>query len=630
MCGIAGLISLGEGVPVDERIIRRMCGAIIHRGPDDEGILVKNNAGLGMRRLSIIDLPGGRQPLGNETGEVWVVFNGEIYNFRELRKSLEQKGHRFSTNSDTECIIHLYEDYGAECVQYLNGMFAFCLWDDRTGTALLARDRLGKKPLYYTVFDNFFIFGSELKAILEYPGIKREIYPRAVDMYLTYDYIPAPYCIFKRFYKLEPGYRLTVKSGAGGALRRETYWRLGYGPKINGQNEPGLVEELHARLGEAVKKRLVADVPLGVFLSGGLDSSTVTALARDHFPGTLKTFSIGFEDPSFDESAYAREVAGYLETDHHERIFSVRDLVELIPGLPQVLDEPMADPSILPTYLLSKFTKERVTVALAGDGGDEMFAGYSTYQAHKLVSYYSRLPSTVKKGINRLVQLLPVSHRDLSLDFKAKQFLKGAELPAEIRNFAWKGGFSAAEKSELYTPHFQEETGWQDSFEPVKNLLAGYEVCDLLDKALYLDARLYLQDDILVKVDRASMACSLEVRAPILDYELVDWVTRLPAGLKMKGFTTKYLLKKLGKKILPKQIVHRKKKGFGIPVSRWLTQELKEPLQNLPGGRLVRDGLFSGPCIEKLVAEHLTKKKDNRKQLWPLLVLELWYRRYIG
>jgi len=630
MCGIAGLISLGEGAPVDERIIRRMCGAIVHRGPDDEGILVRNNAGLGMRRLSIIDLKGGRQPIANETGEVWVVFNGEIYNFPELRKSLEQKGHRFSTNTDTECIVHLYEDHGADCIRFLNGMFAFCLWDCKNETALLARDRLGKKPLYYTVFDNFFIFGSELKAILEYPGIKKEIDPYALDLYLTYDYIPAPYCIFEGFFKLEPGCRLIVKSGGGSALHREVYWRLGYEPKICGQNETGLVEELRARLGEAVKKRLVADVPLGVFLSGGLDSSTVTALAREYFPGTLKTFSIGFEDPSFDESACAREVAGYLETDHHERIFSVRDLVELIPGLPQVLDEPMADPSILPTYLLSKFTKEKVTVALAGDGGDEMFAGYPTYQAHKLVSYYSRLPSTVKKGVNRLVQMLPVSHQNLSFDFKAKQFLKGANLPAEIRNFTWKGGFSGEEKAKLYSPQLQEELIKWDSFLPVKNLLAGCTFCDLLDKVLYLDARLYLQDDILVKVDRASMACSLEVRAPILDYELVDWVTRLPAGLKMKGFTTKYLLKKLGEKILPKQIVHRKKKGFGIPISRWLTQELKEPLQNLPGGRLVRDGLFSGPYIEKLVAEHLAKKKDNRKQLWPLLVLELWYRRYIG
>ncbi|MBE0467446.1 MAG: asparagine synthase (glutamine-hydrolyzing), partial [Candidatus Desulforudis sp.] len=557
MCGIAGYIGLSNDIVVDENIVRKMCGTLVHRGPDDEGVLVRGNIGLGMRRLSIIDLAGGGQPMGCETGDVQVVCNGEIYNFREIRERLEGKGHRWRTASDTECLVHLYEEYGVDCVHHINGMFAFCLWDSRTGTVLLARDRLGKKPLYYTVHDNRFIYGSELKALLQYPGIARELDPLALDLYLTYDYVPAPYCILKGFSKLEPGFRMIIRDGL---IRREAYWNLSYEPKPGRVRKAELVDELHDRLGEAVRKRLVADVPLGMFLSGGLDSGIVAALARKHVSGTLKTFSIGFEDRSFDESAYARRVAEVLETDHRERTFRTQDLLDLVPGLPGVLDEPMADPSVLPTYLLSRFTKERVTVALAGDGGDELFAGYPTYQAHVLADYYNRLPRPLKWGIEVAVGALPVSHANLSFDFKAKQFLKGTSLPLEIRNFVWKGGFSAEERRQLYTSDLRWLLQAYDSFTPVQDLITVSDARNPLDRALYLDSKLYLQDDILVKVDRASMACSLEVRAPLLDYELVDWAARLPARFKMKGLTTKYLLKRLGDKLLPKQTVHRSKK----------------------------------------------------------------------
>lgn len=632
MCGIAGYIGLSRDIEVDEAIVRRMCDVLTHRGPDDEGVFVQKNIGLGMRRLSIIDLEGGRQPIGCENGDIQVICNGEIYNFHELRERLEQKGHRFRTNSDTECLVHLYEEYGPNCVRHINGMFAFCLWDSRTETVLLARDRLGKKPLYYAVYDNRLIYGSELKALLMYPGVPRELDPQALDLYLTYDYVPAPFCILKGFFKLKPGFRMIIKDGA---IRQEAYWNLGYEPKLGRvnkkENEKELVEELQSRLGQAVEKRLVADVPLGVFLSGGLDSSTIAALARNATPGPLKTFSVGFEERSFDESAYARKVAAVLETDHHERTFRTRDMLELVPGLPEVLDEPMADPSILPTYLLSRFTKEKVTVALAGDGGDELFAGYPTYQAHLLADYYIKLPGPVKRTIGGVVNRLPVSHANLSFDFKAKQFLKGAALPLEIRNLVWKGGFSPEEKRQLYTQDFAGLVQDFDSFAPVRDLMAACDARNSLDKALYLDSKLYLQDDILVKVDRASMACSLEVRAPFLDYELIDWATRLPVRFKMRGLTTKYLFKKLGEKLLPKEIVHRSKKGFGIPVSSWLGHELKEPLHDLlNNSRFVQKGVFSRVHLERLVREHLEKARDNRKQLWPLLVLELWHRQYIN
>jgi len=604
-----------------------------HRGPDDEGEMIGEDGdlcvGFGHQRLSIIDLsPAGRQPMSNEDGSIWITYNGEIYNFRALREELERKRHRFKSSSDTEVVIHLYEELGIRCLEKLNGMFAFALWDRHKKTLILARDRIGKKPLHYALSSEGIVFASELKALLTHPGVSREIDLKSLNRYLTYEYVPAPDTIFKSIKKLEPGHYMLYRQGATEMIQ---YWDIPLTDNPMGyKTEAEYVEDLRERLANAVKSRLVADVPVGLFLSGGVDSSLIAALAMRANP-KLECFSIGFDEPSFDESRYAREVARALNAQHQLMIFSTREMLDTIHKLPDILDEPLADASILPTYLLSKFASQKVKVALSGDGGDELFAGYPTYQAHKLITYYDSLPAFLKSALRTIASHLPVSHDNISTEFKIKQFLKGAGVASEIRFFIWMGAFTDAEKKGLLSDEVKSELRSHNTYEDIFNYISKSKLTKDMERILYLSMKLYLQDDLLVKVDRTSMANSLEVRCPLLDYEFIEFACSLPMFYKLNGLKTKYLFKKAAMGLLPASIINRPKKGFGIPISRWLCGELKDLMMNhLNQQTIERQGLFDWPYISGLMDAHLSRRADHRKLLWPLIVFQIWYARFVA
>src|SRR5262245_11004631 len=530
MCGIAGKLNKDSNKQVDSGTVRAMCQSIVHRGPDDEGIHVDGPVGLGMRRLSIIDLAGGHQPLSNEDGTVWVVFNGEIYNYRELRPNLEARGHHFATHSDTEAIVHLYEEYGTEFVHHLRGMFAIALWDKRRETLVLVRDRLGIKPLYYAALSDRLVFGSELKALLA-DGVPREIDRQALHDYLAYNHVPGPRTVFSAGKKLQPGHRLVARRGE---VAVESYWRPEPAAESAlGRAEPVAyyVERLTELLKESIRYRLIADVPLGVFLSGGLDSSTVVAMIREVSSGPIKTFSIGFEDASFNELPYARLIARHFETEHHEFVVQP-DAVELVPKLVHFFDEPFADSSAIPSYYLSELAREHVTVALGGDGGDEVFAGYETYAAYKVASLYRGLSPRLTGLIPSLVSRLPVSHKKISFDYKAKRFMQGALLPPERAHYAWKEVFSDEMKRDLYAATGADR---EDPYGTFARQFADCSATAMLTRLQYVDQRVYLPDDILVKVDRTSMAHSLEACEPLLDHKLVEFAATVPPELHLRG-----------------------------------------------------------------------------------------------
>jgi asparagine synthase (glutamine-hydrolysing) len=633
MCGILGFLTPRATDIPDLGVLRSMRDLLTHRGPDDQGEFIRPIDGkgffvyMGHRRLSIIDLAGGHQPLSNENETVWVIFNGEIYNFLELRNRLETLGHRFRTNSDTEVIVHAYEEYGERCLRHFNGMFAIGIWDETRMRLLLARDRLGKKPLYYSFVNGTFLFASELKAILAYPHFPRKVDPLSFMKYLFFEYIPSPNTIFGDAKKLPPASYLIFEKNR---IRVSEYWSPFDSEKVGEQySEAEIESKMLELLRQSVRRRLISDVPLGVFLSGGIDSSAITALAQREVPGKIKTFSIGFEDPSFDESKFASLASTYLGTEHHEQTMTASDLLNLVPNLPDILDEPMADASILPTYLLSKFTRKYVTVALGGDGGDELFGGYPTYLAHKMARQYEFLLTHSRPILTFLGNLLPVSDDNISFDFKVKKFLSGIGYPESIRNFIWLGSFSFPELKIVLSSELGSQVDPVQITEEVDCYERGFPLEDKTTLLQYLDLKLYLQDDILVKVDRASMACSLEVRAPFLDYELVKFVMNLSSSLKLRRFTSKYLLKKVMKDFLPKEVIERKKKGFGIPIAKWV----KGPLRGLFGDllsydRIKKEGLFNPSYVSSLLQDHLANKKNNRKQLWTLLVWELWSNRY--
>jgi asparagine synthase (glutamine-hydrolysing) len=633
MCGILGFLTPRVADIPDLGELRSMRDLLTHRGPDDQGEFIRSGdeggpfVYMGHRRLSIIDLASGHQPLSNENKTVWVIFNGEIYNFLELRSRLEALGHRFRTNSDTEVIVHAYEEYGERCFRHFNGMFAIGIWDEAKRRLVLARDRLGKKPLFYSFVKGNFLFASELKALIAYPNFSRQIDPLSFMKYLFFEYIPSPHTIFKDANKLPPAsYLILEKDG----IRVIEYWSPFDSGKIAEQLSEGEIEaKMVELLRQSVRRRLISDVPLGVFLSGGIDSSAITALAQREVPGKIKTFSIGFEDPSFDESKFASLASKYLGTEHHEQTMTAPDLLNLVPNLPDILDEPMADASILPTYLLSKFTRQHVTVALGGDGGDELFAGYPTYLAHQMARQYEFFLTHSRPILSFLGNLLPVSDNNISFDFKVKKFLSGIGYPEGIRNFIWLGSFSFPELKRVLPPELCSQVDPVQIMEEVDGYQKGFPLEDKTTLLQYLDLKLYLQDDILVKVDRASMACSLEVRAPFLDYELVEFVMNLPSSLKLRRFTSKYLLKKVMKDFLPKELIERKKKGFGIPIAKWVKGPLRELFGDLLSyGKIKKEGLFNPSYVSSLLQEHLAIKKDNRKQLWTLLVWELWVDRY--
>jgi asparagine synthase (glutamine-hydrolysing) len=626
MCGICGFCFSDER-QVDLNVLKKMTTTLQHRGPDDDGYYTNAGIALGHRRLSIIDLDTGKQPIHNEDETIYVVFNGEIYNFPELKKELEEKGHRFYTKTDTEVLVHLYEEREERCVERLAGMFAFAIWDGNRKKLLLARDRIGIKPLFYAYNGTGLAFASEPKALLQLPWVEGNLDPHGLSHYLSYDFIPAPYCIYADIKKVPPGHQVIYHDGA---LRCERYWDLDLSDRFDGNlDEKELCELIWKEFCRAVKTHLISDVPLGVLLSGGIDSTSVLAALRYEGVHDVKTFSIGFDDPSFDESKYFRRAASFFETEHHEEVLAPQKLIAIIPEVATILDEPLADASIMPTYLLSRFTKGSVKVALGGDGGDELFAGYPTYQAFLLSRYYERLPRIIKFLVESAVKRLPVSFKNMSLDFRAKKFINGIPYPPVERHYRWMGTFSPDEKGELLTPSIKRRLEKLDSFNILYDYLRGKAFSSELGKLLYLDTKLYLQDGVLAKVDRASMAHGLEVRVPFLDHRFVDLVTGIPEQLKLKGLATKYIWKKAIRDRIPAEIARRGKKGFGIPIGKWLSGELKKlMLELLSEGRVKKQGIFNPSVVATLVDDHLARRVDNRKKLWNLLIFQLWWDRF--
>ncbi|HUZ85701.1 MAG TPA: asparagine synthase (glutamine-hydrolyzing), partial [Candidatus Baltobacterales bacterium] len=617
------------GEPAHGReLVARMCSAMVHRGPDDEGTIQVDGVALGMRRLSIIDLEGGHQPIHNEDSTLWVVQNGEIYNHVELREHLLAAGHTFYTHSDTEVLVHGYEEWGEDLVGRLNGMFAFALLDRGRGTLFLARDRMGIKPLHYAIDGRRLVFASELKALLRDPALRKGIDPVALDEYLAYEFVPSPRSIVRGVSKLRPGHTLTwsVKEGAA-RLRR--YWA----PELSvagNRRERSLDEEcdeLRAVLSESVRKELISDVPLGVFLSGGIDSSAVTAMMT-RLGGDVKSFSVGFAERSFDEAPYAREVARHLGTEHHELTLEPSMLLDLIPRLPTLLDEPLGDASIIPTYLLSAFTRRYVKVAVGGDGGDELFGGYPTLQAHRLAGYYMRAPRLLREGlVEPVVRRLPVSRDNLSFDFRAKRFVAGARYPVAERHQRWMGSFGPEERAAMLSGDVREQVSRHAGSAGMDSA----QSLDPLDQVLMMDMRMYLENDILVKLDRSSMMASLEGRVPLLNNDFVAYATRLPLNLKLRGMRSKFLLKRALRGILPDRILERPKKGFGIPVAHWFRGPLKEQMLSvLAPERISREGFFDAGFVGSLIDDHLSGRRDNRKQLWTLFAFELWHDGYLS
>jgi len=635
MCGIAGFVGRGE---LDD--LRRMTTAILHRGPDAEGLWSEEKMGvyLGHRRLSIVDLDGGTQPMWTRDGQVGVVFNGEIYNHGELRAELKAAGCEFATDhSDTEVLLHAYRKWGDGFVERLNGMWAFVIYDRGRKRFFGSRDRFGKKPFYYFHENGVFGFASELSALVKHPDCPREISTLSLKKYFAYCYIPAPRSIYERVWKLPGGYSFSYDI-EGRGLKTWKWWEFVIETDeaiLNAPQNSAILAKCHDEYGaehgnlrdsirrtldRAVKRRLMSDVPLGIFLSGGIDSSAIAALAAKHVPsGQLNTFSIGFSEASFDESSYAKLMADEIGSKHHHDTLDLEKSVGLLPELVSRLDEPMGDGSLLPTYLLSRFTRQHVTVALGGDGGDELFAGYDPMRALRSAELYSKIvPKPVHAGIRHLAaRMLPVSHRNISFDFKVKRFLRGLTYAPKLWNSVWMGALEPKELTGLFNEPTNEEEIYSEAIE-------AWDRCaqpNIVDRALQFWTNLYLQDGILAKVDRASMMCSLEARSPFLDIEVVDLARRIPWQLKLRGGNTKWILKEALKPLLPKTIVDRPKKGFGMPIGRWLRE-----------GKFTFDketkiaGLNPG-FVQNKVASHMANRSDERLFLWCQWLLQQWMKR---
>ena len=626
MCGICGKINLNNE-PIDEALLRKMTSCLSHRGPDDEGLYIKGNVSLGHRRLSIIDLSQfAHQPMSNEDGTIWIVYNGEIYNFLELRDVLIKKGHTFRSRSDTETIIHLYEEYGPECLVYLKGMFAFALWDVKKQLLFLARDRIGKKPLYYWHSPNTFVFVSEIKSILQDDNFQRKPDYTAIHHYLTYQYVPSPWTAFEGIKKLPAAHYLVLKNGN---IEVKRYWKLSYLPKHT-IKEKDLKAEIIERLKEAVRIRLISDVPLGAFLSGGIDSSTVVALMSGIMKEPVKTFSIGFKEEKYNELGYARMIAEKFRTDHTEFIVEPK-AVEILDKLVWHYNEPFADSSAIPTYYVSKLAREHVTVILNGDGGDENFAGYGRYKANQVSGFmHSFVPLPLARLVYPLVRLIPHGKDPDNFFWRLKRFLQEYTNTPELRNAQWLCHFTTEMKEDIYTDDFLCRFANTDSFELILNRCGEAEADSFVDRVLYADVMMYLPDDLLVKVDVASMANSLEARSPFLDHEFMEFAAGIPAEMKLKGLTTKYILKEALRNILPDEVLFREKMGFGVPIDYWFRNELKGMVYDtLLSEKAVSRGYFKKESIKKILDEHVSEKWNWHNHIWNLLMLELWHRMFI-
>jgi asparagine synthase (glutamine-hydrolysing) len=615
MCGIAGFIDVECSRDNAERLIDRMCQVIRHRGPDDQGVWVGDGAAMGMRRLSIIDLAGGHQPIFNEDQSILVILNGEIYNYRELQKDLQEHGHRFHTNSDTEAIVHAYEEYGDDCVKHLRGMFTLAIWDRNRQRLLAARDRFGKKPLNYYWDGQRLIFGSEIKSILE-AGIPREVNQIALDEFLVYRCVPAPNTLFKGVMKLPPAHILVYENGQ---ISTKCYWELPFRPTCQ-DDEATAIERIRALLKEAVEVRLMSEVPLGAFLSGGIDSSIVVGLMSSMMSQPVKTFSIGFEEDDFSELPYARQVAQHFGTDHHE--FFVRpELISVLPQLAWAYDEPFSDASMLPTYYVSKLAREHVTVVLTGDGGDEIFGGYTPYRREWLIS---RIPPILRS-------LLAFGSRFMPDGMRGKNRLGSLTRDLPTRTVQSQMVFGANLRSSMYSPEYFAQVRAHNPYERLISEFRAVSDLDVTAQLQYVDVRAYLANDILVKVDKASMFNSLETRAPMLDQYLVEYVASLPSTIRMRNGVLKYLLKKVAADLLPAEILTRRKQGFGVPIKHWFRGDLNGyAYELLLSPRAQQRGIFNPEFIRNLLKAHATTTLVNHSsRIWALLCLELWFQVYM-
>ena len=649
MCGICGEINFSnEGVKADT--IQRMCRVLTHRGPDDEGMVLMQDSkfletkrflqshingngfevGLGHRRLSIIDLSeDAHQPMCNENGRIWIVYNGEIYNFQNLRKELEEKGHLFKSKSDTEVILHAYEEWDVDCLSRFRGMFAFAIWDSKLKRLFMARDRLGKKPLVYFCQNGHFAFASEIKALLQVPWVEKKVSENAIHHYLTYQYVSSPETIFEGINKLPPAHYLLYDRD--GNLKIERYWRLNFNSGHHaGADMEELMDRIRIELEESVKLRLISDVPLGAFLSGGVDSSLIVGIMAKLSGNPVKTFSIGFEEKGFDELSYARLVSNHFSTDHHEFIVKP-NAIEILPKLVWHYNEPFADSSAIPTYYVANVTKEFVKVVLTGDAGDENFAGYPRYLRSKWVADFTRLPDKLRKG------LLPSLLRTFStLHWREKTLNRLADFVESLsrnqtRNYAEQIKiFNTKEKEDIYTKDFKEIVSGTDPLDFLINKFEESETENLLEQLLYIDINSYLPEDLLVKVDIATMANSLEARLPFLDHKFMEFIASIPSALKLKGSIAKFILKSAFKDFLPEAIFKRRKMGFGVPVSRWFRNELKDYIYDiLLDPRTLNRGYFCRKGIEQLLNEHNNMRYDHSSKIWALLFLEMWFRVFI-
>jgi asparagine synthase (glutamine-hydrolysing) len=621
MCGITGFI--GKGATAD---LRRMTDTLAHRGPDDSGYWSDPARAVyfGHRRLSILDLAGGHQPMLTADERLVIVFNGEIYNFAELRAQLVARGHQFQTDhSDTEVLLHGYREWGSSLSSRLNGMWAFVIYDRSTRKLFGSRDRFGKKPFFYSTQNGAFVFGSELTALRAHPAVSANLSRRALKKYFAYGYIPAPHSILENVFKLPGGHSFTLDVDDPVLTPRlEKYWDYiiepFVGAEIPSDPEKAWGEELRARLDTAVQRRLVADVPVGIFLSGGIDSSAITAFASRHVPpGKLKTFCIGFEESSFDESAYARRVAELFHTDHHSETLSIAKAHALLPAIAQQLDEPMGDSSLLPTYLLGEFTRQQVKVALGGDAGDELFAGYDPFRALRQAELYQKfVPRPIHQAVRLLAARLPVSHRNMSFDFRLKRTLRGLGHLPKLWLPVWMAPLDPAELTEL----FHEPIDLDDVY---AEAISAWESCaqpNLIDRTLQFYTKLYLQDDILVKIDRATMMHGLEARAPFLDLDLINFARRIPAAWKFRHGETKYILKKALEPVLPADVLYRKKKGFGVPIGAWF----KDGALTFPAAPPTLAAGLDQNFLQAKLADHRAGRADQRAFLWNAWLLTQW------
>lgn len=627
MCGIVGFTDLKNNNSKTE-ILERMNSCIVHRGPDEDGFYSNDRIALAMRRLSIIDLAHGKQPIHNRDKTKWIVFNGEIYNFQELRIDLEKRGYEFKTNSDTEAIIHLYDEYGAECVQHLRGMFVFAIWDEKEKTLFIARDRVGKKPLLYSHQTNGdLIFGSEFTALLAHPDISREVDFEAIDAYLSYLCVPAPLTAFKQIRKLEPAHYLIWKDGK---LETKRYWLPNFSNKIRISEEEA-IEETTRILRESTRLRMISEVPLGAFLSGGVDSSAVVALMAQESSSAVKTFSIGFEEQDFSELKYAKKVAEHVGAEYHEFIVKP-DALEVLPKLVEHYGEPYADSSAIPTYYVSKETRKFVTVALNGDGGDESFAGYERYAAMRIAEKYHKIPHALRKiFVESAIELIPTSEIKRSRARDLKRFVKAASLPRVERYFRWVSAIDRQSKNELYTKDFSAQFDSDvNASRHIEKWFAKANGSGILDATLLTDQMTYLPNDLLVKVDIASMANSLEARSPFLDHKVIEFAASLPENLKMKRMETKSLLKKVAARLVPREVIYRKKMGFGVPIGHWFRTSMKDFVRGvLLSEKSLSRGIIRPEMMKKYVEEHINSERDYTHQIWTLLMLELWFQRFI-